>query len=145
MTKNPYNTGHCLKHCGAINISSLGHYHTLFSFSLHRGEIWNAVDKNTRLISLAADGNEYRDPQSHNIQRVRDVRALSPKWGGLMKSFSPQRSGTSEKRWQEEEDEPGGTEDTKKGPLTQQDQRSYEFIEPEAKLTGTAWICTRWC
>ena len=32
----------------------------------------------------------------------------------------------------------------KQGLLNQQDQHTYEFMEPEARYTGTAWFCTRW-
>ena len=38
---------------------------------------WSAI---IRVASPAVDGNKYRDPVPNNVQKVRDLGTVSPKW-----------------------------------------------------------------
>lgn len=87
--------------------------------------------------SYLSDRNKFREPQSSNMQRVKDLGLLSPNWrtpsNPLLRVL-----GNMEKRRQKKY-ESTGMEDTKRvGILNQHEQRSCGFMETEAACRACA-------
>lgn len=71
-------------------------------------------------------GNKYRDLQANNMQRVRDLRTLSPNHGVYV--FNPQGSRNPAQGTVQRVQEPEGTEDTKEA--TRQDPECMNSQKP---------------
>lgn len=67
----------------------------------------------SEVLSLVAEENEYRHPQSDNTQRVRDLGTLSPQADVSIKSLFRIQGSLQRRRWKECK-KPEGVEDTKK-------------------------------
>ena len=104
----------------------------------HRSVPHSAI---VREIPPAEDGNKSRDTQSDNMQRVRDLGALSSKWDIAIKSFPMGlREPCGRGGWEEKKSQRGWRTKGKKA-LNQLGQHTHELREPGSRPRAP-WVWT---